>query len=137
MDRPEFQHLAELRLRDAVALMAAGRPEAAYYLGGYAVECALKACIASLTREHEFPDRRRVNDSYTHDLEQLVRVAGLAKSLEARAEADPSFRENWGVVKDWAEASRYASRSLGEASGLLAAIADDDHGVLPWLREYW
>jgi HEPN domain-containing protein len=68
MNRADFQQLSELRLREAQALLAAGLPDGAYYLAGYAVECALKACIAKRTREHDFADKKLVNDSHTHDL---------------------------------------------------------------------
>jgi HEPN domain-containing protein len=46
MNRADLQSLSNLRLADARALLSAGRFAAAYYLAGYAVECALKACIA-------------------------------------------------------------------------------------------
>lgn len=46
MDRTQLQQLAELRLRDADALLAARQWAAAYYLLGYCIECALKACVA-------------------------------------------------------------------------------------------
>lgn len=46
MNRSDFQKLTELRLTEANALLGAKCYEGAYYLTGYAVECALKACIA-------------------------------------------------------------------------------------------
>jgi HEPN domain-containing protein len=55
MNRADFQQLAELRLQDAEALLQAGRYEAAYYLAGYAIECALKACIAKRTEAESSP----------------------------------------------------------------------------------
>jgi HEPN domain-containing protein len=57
-----------MRAEDARILLAAGRYAAAFYMCGYAVECALKACIAKQTREYEFPDLKQVRDSYTHDV---------------------------------------------------------------------
>lgn len=45
-------------------LLTAGMPEGAYYLAGYAVECALKSCIARRTQEHDFPDKKLANDSH-------------------------------------------------------------------------
>jgi len=68
MNRNDFQRLAELRLKEARVLLAAELPDGAYYLSGYAVECALKACIAKRTREHDFPEKKLVIDSHTHDL---------------------------------------------------------------------
>jgi hypothetical protein len=46
-DRATFQQLAELRLAEARALHAEGLYSGAYYLAGYAIECALKAKIAA------------------------------------------------------------------------------------------
>jgi hypothetical protein len=45
VNRAEFQKLADLRAREAGVLLAARCYDGAYYLAGYAVECALKACI--------------------------------------------------------------------------------------------
>jgi HEPN domain-containing protein len=75
MNRADFQQLAELRLREAQALLAAGLPDGAYYLAGYSVECALKACISKRTQLHDFPDKKLVNDSHTHNLKELLRLA--------------------------------------------------------------
>ena len=47
MNRADFQRLADVRIDEAGVLLAAGRWSGAYYLAGYAVECALKACIAT------------------------------------------------------------------------------------------
>ena len=43
--KADFQAIAEKRMREARILLAANEPDGAYYLGGYAVECGLKACI--------------------------------------------------------------------------------------------
>jgi len=40
-------------------LLRLGLFDGAYYLAGYAVECALKACIAKGTQRFEFPDKRK------------------------------------------------------------------------------
>jgi HEPN domain-containing protein len=76
--REDFQNLAAIRLKEARVLLKSGCWEGAYYLGGYAAECALKACIAKQTARHDFPDKARTNASYTHDLEELLRLAKLA-----------------------------------------------------------
>ncbi len=65
MNRMEFQGLAEIRIREAEILLAAGAWDGAYYLAGYAVECALKACIAKKTVEHSFPRLQDVQ-KYPH-----------------------------------------------------------------------
>ena len=100
MNRAGFQQLAELRLQEAKALLAAGFPDGAYYLAGYAVECALKACIARKTREFDFPEKKRVNDSHTHDLEKLLILAGLLEDLRLEFAAKPDMEMFWGIVRD-------------------------------------
>jgi len=49
LNKTDLELLADLRLAEAAALlgMAPPMPDAAYYLAGYAVECALKACIGN------------------------------------------------------------------------------------------
>jgi HEPN domain-containing protein len=49
--------MAMVRLKEANVLLRLGLSDGAYYLAGYAVECALKACIAKGTRRYEFPDK--------------------------------------------------------------------------------
>jgi len=60
MDRRALQELSRVRLKEARALAAVGLFDGSYYLAGYAVECALKACIAKGTRRFEFPDKKKV-----------------------------------------------------------------------------
>ena len=56
-------------------MLQLGLFDGAYYLAGYAVECALKACIAKGTLRGEFPDKKRVDSSYSHNLRELFKVA--------------------------------------------------------------
>ena len=137
MNRGDLQRLADTRVRDAVALMESRRYAGAYYLAGYAVESGLKACIAKRTRRHEFPDRNRANNSYSHDLGQLLRVAGLETQRDDDAAVDSVFARHWSVGKDWSEQSRYETKSRREAAALLNAITDSAHGVMQWLHRYW
>jgi hypothetical protein len=122
---------------DARALLAARRWSGAYYLTGYAVECALKACIARQTRRHEFPDARKVNQSYTHDLDHLVRVAGMQPALHLEGARDPVFQRYWLLTKDWSEQSRYRQFSESVARELYLAVSDLEHGVLQWVSRFW
>jgi hypothetical protein len=61
VNRKDLQILAQTGLTESKALLRAGLPDGAYYLAGYSVECALKACIAKHTRRHDFPDKNTVN----------------------------------------------------------------------------
>jgi HEPN domain-containing protein len=137
MDRKDLRALSRLRLSEARALLNAGLPDGAYYLAGYAVECALKACIAKETQRYEFPEKKRVDASYTHNLKELVRVAELRDELQAAEEADPLFGRYWRVVQLWSEQSRYGRHSPERSQELIEAIGDRNHGVMKWVKRYW
>jgi HEPN domain-containing protein len=129
--------LAETRLAEAEVLLGAGTWSGAYYLVGYAVECGLKACIAKSTKQDDFPVKARVIASHTHDLAQLVGVAGIRAELEAESGSDAAFSGYWGVVSQWNEDSRYKLWNETEATELVEAVSDADHGVIRWLRSLW
>jgi HEPN domain-containing protein len=118
MNRFDLQKMAEERVADTAALLDAGRFQAAYYLCGYAVECALKACIAKQIREFDFPDRKLVNDSYVHNVEKLLKISGIERLLEEEVGRNGIFAKNWGIVKDWSEASRYNAAITETAAGV-------------------
>lgn len=136
MDRIDFQKVAETRLRESKALLAAGFPEGAYYLAGYAVECALKACISKLTQEHDFPEKES-DKYYSHDLEKLLGFAKLKDDFYQALRANPAMNTNWIIAKNWAETSRYQRKTAADADGLLKAIEDQTGGLLPWVQKHW
>jgi HEPN domain-containing protein len=96
--RKEFQELAALRLKEARLLLKANCPEGAYYLAGYAAECALKACIARRIERFEFPDLNKARESWKHDLSALAKTAGLEKDLAGALKRDPELNLNWQIV---------------------------------------
>ena len=96
--RKELQELSRIRFKEAKALLDLGMSDGAYYLAGYAVECALKACIAKQTQRYEFPDKKRVEASYTHSLGALAKLAGLEQYRQDLARQDQTFGDNWEVV---------------------------------------
>ncbi len=137
MNRTDFQLLSAARLQESKALLKAGFPEGAYYLAGYAVECALKACIAQRTQQHDFPEKGS-HRYYSHDLEDLLGFADLKLDLEQGLLANPALKTNWIIVQNWSEESRYErGRTMREAEGLLAAIEDQRGGLLLWLKQRW
>lgn len=136
MNRIDFQEIAEHRLRESKALLDAGFPDGAYYLAGYAVECALKACIAKRTHEHDFPEKESIQ-YYSHDLEKLLGFAKLKSEFELALRVDPAMDANWIIVKDWSETSRYERKTVADANGLLQAIEDQKGGLLPWVQKHW
>jgi hypothetical protein len=137
--RAGFQKLAEMRLEDAKILLDQGKWPAAYYLAGYSVECALKACIiAFLNRSDEWPEPGFSNRCYTHSLDALVGLARLLDEREALGKNDAIFANNWVIVKDWTEEARYRfDTAESDAKRLYDAIAEADHGVLAWLKKHW
>ncbi len=137
MNRVDLQTIAELRIRESRALLNAGFPEGAYYLAGYSVECALKACIAKRTREFDFPEKKLTNDSHTHDLLKLIQLANLKLELDAAVHADANLQARLDTIQDWSEASRYDRKSQQEAADLIDAVEDQTGGLLPWIRQRW
>lgn len=138
MNRSEFQSLSDLRLKEAQVLLAAHCWAGAYYLLGYVVECALKACASRQFGEHEVPDRALINRFYTHQLDGLLNISDAKAALHSRTEVDPQFSINWNTVCGWSEASRYdCTTSEAQARDMLAAVADPQYGVLPWLKKVW
>ncbi len=112
--RKDFQRLAELRAKEAATLAKTGNHQGAYYLAGFAVECALKACIAKTTRRHEFPvDKDYAGKVYTHNLDQLLKLAHLDAQLDQDMEIRPELAKNWDLVRDWKVDSRYETSKLG------------------------
>lgn len=138
MNRADFQELSRIRIAEAKVLLDQGKWDGAYYLAGYAVECALKACIAKLTRRHDFPpDKSVIDKCYTHEIMKLITAAELTQSYQHDIKTDLALSRNWGIVKDWNEASRYQRVSQLQAEQLYDAIADRQHGVLRWLKRHW
>ncbi len=134
----EFQVLAEQRLVEAKALLDLEKWDGAYYLAGYAVELALKACIIkTLMVTDAFPKGDFSKDCYTHSIVTLVKQAKLDDALKLAQDADPEFQSNWVIAKDWNEEKRYHRINQDEAETLYVAIADFKHGVLPWIKTQW
>lgn len=137
LTRHNLQELARIRLREARVLLRNGQHAGAYYLTGLAVECALKACIARKTRRYNFPNKKVVTESHTHDLTALLKVAGLEIALNREAKARREFSNNWNVVKDWKVESRYMLAGKRTARDLYAAVVGRRHGVIKWIRQNW
>lgn len=139
MNRSDFQNLARQRIKQAKCLLDAGHYPGVYYLAGYAVECALKACIAKGTRRYDFPPdpshvQKRV---YIHDLKKLMDTAELSNSLNQEIEENCYLEAHWLVVKDWSEQSRYVSTTELQAQAMITAICDHQHGIMTWLQRHW
>jgi hypothetical protein len=84
-------------VRDAAALLKAKRYSAAYYLAGYAVECALKACVVAYLKKNLaviFRDRRFSEKCWTHDFKRVVHARGFDSPVECR------YRRESGLARE-------------------------------------
>ena len=139
MNRAELQKLSNERIEDARALLAAQQWSGAYYLAGYALECALKSCVLAYIERTGiiFEDKKYAEKCWTHDIEELLRQAGLKPARDAAAGTNLDLNDNWVLAKDWSETSRYRLSSQFQAEALFLALTDPINGVLQWVKTYW
>ena len=143
MNQVELRTMALERLLDAEALLREGRWSFAYYVAGYAVECALKSCVLArmIHTGGVFIDNKISEHCLTHDFEQLIRSAGLTQELNVQLKAsvatDGVFTSHWNSVLQWKETSRYEAKTEAEARTLHEAISAQPNGVLQWIQQYW
>ncbi len=138
MNRTDLQKLSRIRIKEAKVLLDNGYFNGAYYLLGYSVECALKACVAKQVMRYDFPDKQLTTGAYTHNLNHLITTARLRNELNNEIRNDPDFQTNWAIVRDWSEQSRYLHEiSEAEARTLYSACTARGKGVLSWIRKYW
>jgi HEPN domain-containing protein len=142
VDRKQLQKLAKERLKDAKALLGRKRWSGAYYLCGYAVECGLKSCLLRYLGESGavFGDQDYLKDlakCWTHDVDKLVKLAGLDAEFGAARGANPALNNFWTIAKDWDEESRYQDKTEAEAKRLYEAISHNPDGVFRWIQSRW
>jgi hypothetical protein len=101
------------------------------------VECALKSCIARQTNQYDFPDKDRAARSFSHNIENLVDVAGLIDARRLAVASNHAMGQNWSIVRLWTEASRYVEATEPEARSLFEAVTNPSDRVLPWIMAHW
>jgi len=142
VNRLDLQQLAEERLLALQSLILSKNWPSAYYLAGYAVELGLKACVlVRLTSEPELvfdrPKAKFAESCWTHRINDLLELAGLAKQKNVDSNQTVALGTNWQRVSFWTESSRYEMKTQVEAEELYNAITDAQAGVMPWLRIRW
>ena len=138
MNRNDLQTISRLRVKEAKVLLDAGHSSGAYYILGYAIECAIKSCIAKNTKRYDFPDKDLVQRAFSHKLIPLLQTAGLWEQLLQDIKSDKNLNNNWAVVKDWEVESRYStSVSKPKARDFYSACTARKYGILSWLKNYW
>jgi HEPN domain-containing protein len=143
VNRKQLQNVAKERLKDARVLLGRKRWAGSYYMSGYVIECGLKACLLRHLGESDavFGDekyRKRLADCWTHNLVDLISLAGLEADFGVARRANPALDAYWGVVKDWKETSRYVeTRPEPEAREMFEAVSHNPDGVFRWIQSRW
>lgn len=119
----QHEKVARLVAEDRVAAAQA------YFHVGFATECALKAYIMWKERLNRWPDKGDRPELYTHDLRNLVEIAGIEpRTTDATG---PS----WAVVLQWDRAQGYDPNPMPRrvARSMIEA-AFGENGVVTWIR---
>lgn len=118
----DFLRAAGQRLEAAKALFRAGLMLDAQYLGGYVVECSIKAVILHHTAPHDLADmlKKPSSGAKMHKSEVLLEVLrelGVTISPELA-------KRHIRFVKTWATDLRYelGRRETGETRGFLKTV---------------
>ena len=134
LKRTDLQSIAQAKVDDAHLLFQNGRFSNSYYLAGYAIEIALKACIAAQISAETIPDKDILRKVLNHEFPVLVGLAGLATALKEQQDSDSLFAANWAIVSEWKPDVRYESTDSTAAQQMLSALTDAASGVLQWIR---
>ena len=78
-----------------------------------------------------------MQDSHTHNIDVLVRIAGLIIDQAVDTNANAALKDNWKRVGDWNENARYQRYSFTDAEAMINAVADPINGVLQWIKARW
>ena len=140
-NRVELKQLAKSRLREAKALFDCGLYDGSYYLAGYVVELSLKARICRMLDTDRYPESGKLSQSFkTHNLDDLLLLAGLERKFEQAKIANPNLLTNWSLVTEWTEQFRYepvGSSPRQRAQTTIAALEDKNDGIFTWIKKYW
>lgn len=139
MNRAELKQLSNDRIADVQILLANRRWGAAYYLVGYAVEAALKACILKFVEETGviFTDKKFAEKCWSHKLDELLKHADLQPMLGRDIGSNPALGSYWDIVVTWTEVSRYQQKTEADARNLYDAVTNNHDEVLPWITRHW
>jgi HEPN domain-containing protein len=136
MTRQLLKDLTKIRIDEANQLLQTGFFDGAYYLSGYSLECALKACIVKSIFD-TLPEKGFVDKCYTHDLNTLVKLASLERERGLEESRSSDFAINWAIVKGWNESTRYQRITEIQAREIYNSITTTKGGVLQWIQQYW
>jgi HEPN domain-containing protein len=127
--------LARVRLREAKILFENHCYSGAYYIVGYNVELNLKAKISENFLKDSIPDKKFVNDIYTHDLTKLLGLSGIKLEFDTECRNNNTLKLNWDIIAKWSEISRYKIFDEEDAYSLINAIDNQQNGFNQWLHQ--
>jgi hypothetical protein len=118
----DLDSLADERLADAHALLAAGRFAGAHYMCGYAMEMKLKSRICKTHEWAEYPPQtgdRMAQALKTHKLAELLLFTGLERTILA------GHTDQWSAVVAWDPEQRYRPSAITaeQAQTMIGATA--------------
>lgn len=137
--RNELIAISNIRLLEAKTLFNNQLYDGAKYLSGYVIETALKARICKIL-DSDYPCGNISRSFFTHDLDDLVKLAGLQKTLDAKLSSDVNFKTNWSLATNWTEVFRYkpiGTSTHTEIQDIINAIENPNDGILTWLQTKW
>ena len=135
----EGKKLSLLRIKEAKILFKNSAYNGAYYLAGYSIEFALKACYCKTVTAQSFPPVKGIyNKLYDHNLNSLMDVSNVKKDFEKDAQENTTLQINWEIVKDWSVGSRYSSNiKRKEAEAMISSVQNRSNGILTWIKKVW
>jgi hypothetical protein len=140
----DIKDLADLRFKEAQILLANGCPDGAYYLGGYALELALKAVICKnwgvddLFADSNQHPKEAIRVLKVHDFHRLLLFSGLLEKHKVE-KLSPHFSTNWSNVEKWSEAARYnkSKYTTSEVQIFMNSMDDPSNGIFTWIKKHW
>ncbi len=133
----DFKKLTKARIKEASILLNKKQYSGAYYLAGYSIEFALKACYCKSVKKNSFPPKKDIYQKlYNHDLSGLLDVSGIKGDFNKQLDKNNDLKSNWGIVKDWNEESRYSIIDSKDAEAVVKAISEEN-GILKLIQKLW
>lgn len=137
----ELRKIARSRIKSSNILFNNRQYDAAAYLSGYALECALKAAICKKLSLNKYPEKgyedKLINLFHSHDLEILLTLSDLRKSIFNMNLPPSQLSRNWStMVRLWKVNMRYdpiGKITNSDASEMYNALMDGQEGIINWI----
>lgn len=118
---------------NAALVLALSHPRQVYVQAGTALECALKCRIMRGSGLNRWPSRAERREYYTHDLNELAKLAGLLERINEEIKYVTDIGIAWVTAKDFSMHSRYPNVPL--AGRAVEDMLDAAGRLVPWILE--